>query len=115
MVDRNYPLLMSTLQTAGQRGDQQEGNEGQGNLNNNNLEFALQELGNGFQNEENVEEGNNSPSRANNPNLLQNADSDVVLDMSNAMGGGNNRNENNRGDQSAEESSGHRYRRINEP
>jgi len=115
MVNRNYPLLVSTLENAAQGVSAADNNQEENNQNG--FDFPMQQIGNNNQGNQNNEQASpsnqNRPNQNNQPNLLQNADSDFVLDLSGGLGN-DNRN-NNRHNWSGEENSGNRYRRIDEP
>jgi len=128
MVNRNHPLLMATLENAANGIRPGGNNEEEGGQGNNNFGFPMQQMANvegENQDENGGNEGNNGGNRPNqssndnllgspvqggagaNSNLLQNTDSDFVLDIpSNEVG---NRGGNRTG---SDEGSGNRYRRI---
>jgi len=114
MVNRNHPLLMATLENAANGIRPGGNNEEEGGQGNNNFGFPMQQMANvegENQDENGGNEGNNgSPVQGGagaNSNLLQNTDSDFVLDIpSNEVG---NRGGNRTG---SDEGSGNRYRRI---
>ena len=124
MVDGNYSLLVQTLDNAQQRN--RGNNPGLGNeINNNainnqmnNVEFPMQPIDNAANN--NVEEVNDANRSYVNhnllganppqPNLLQNADSDYVLDISDDPNNNNRRND----WRGANDNTGSNYRRIDD-
>jgi len=118
MVNRNYPLLVSTLENAAQGVRPSDNNQGDDNNNQGGFgDFPMHQIGNNDNQDNEQGHQNNLPNRpqnSNQPNLLQNADSDFVLDLSNGLGN-ENVSSNNRLNWSGEENSGNRYRRIDEP